>query len=228
MKEQDTGYRIQGAGSVRRNGALKKRVSCIMHHASRPLNEKGFALVMVLIMSAISLAIMAGLIYMVVSGTQMSGVQKRYKTSLDAGKAGKDILYQFIQEKGDPGISGLTISQTISNDCMEQKLNNDTIDWSACSGDNLTLSIDPDSAQSYDFSFDIGASPVYTVYAKIADTIEGNSAPDLGLTDGGVVKSNSGEVEVMNIPYLYTIELEAEDASLDSPERAKLSVLYQY
>ena len=59
-------------------------------------NEKGIALVMILILSAIALAIMAGLIYMITAGTQISGMQKRYKTALEAGKGGTDITYQLI------------------------------------------------------------------------------------------------------------------------------------
>ena len=55
------------------------------------LNNKGIALVMVMILSLISLAIMSGLIYMVTSGTQVSGIEKRYSTALEAGKSGKDI-----------------------------------------------------------------------------------------------------------------------------------------
>jgi hypothetical protein len=67
----------------------------------------------------------------------------------------------------------------------------------------------------------------YTVYGKIVDTVDGNSGGDLGLIKGGVVNSNSGEVAVVSIPYLYTIELDVENAA-SRAERAKLSVLYQY
>ena len=55
------------------------------------LNEKGIALVMVLILSAIALAIMAALVYMLISGTQISGMQKRYRTALEAGVGGADV-----------------------------------------------------------------------------------------------------------------------------------------
>jgi hypothetical protein len=82
---------------------------------------------------------------------------------------------------------------------------------------------------SYDLQFDLSASldPPYTVYSKIVDTVEGNSGGDTGLMKSGVVNSNPGEVTVMSIPYLYTIELDAQRSGNPS-ERAKLSVLYQY
>ena len=78
-------------------------------------------------------------------------------------------------------------------------------------------------------SFDLGASPypTYRVYTKIVDTVEGNSGPDTGLMKGGVVSLGQGEVQVVSRPYLYTIEVDAENSANPS-ERSKLSILYQY
>jgi hypothetical protein len=59
------------------------------------------------------------------------------------------------------------------------------------------------------------------------DTVEGNSAGDEGLINNRVVDSNSGEIRVMSYPYLYTIEVDAENAA-NPFERAKFSVLYLY
>jgi hypothetical protein len=196
-------------------------------------NEKGIALVMVLILSAIALAIMAGLIYMITAGTQISGMQKRYKTALEAGKGGADVIYQLIAARGDPNIpiTNFLITVTASNvggvDCLTPKLNSATSNWPAvCSS---TLTIDPNTQSSYDMRFDLGASPfpTYTVYGKIVDTVEGNSGVDEGLLGKGVVSAGSGEVTVVSRPYLYTIEVDAENQANPS-ERAKLSILYQY
>ncbi len=77
------------------------------------------------------------------------------------------------------------------------------------------------------YEFQLGNNPTYTVYAKIVDTVEGNSGIDEGLVKTGVVISNSGEVAVVSVPYLYTIEIVAENAA-NSMERSRLSVLYQY
>lgn len=198
---------------------------------SKLLNEKGIALVMILILSAIALAIMAGLIYMITSGTQISGMQKRYKTALEAGKGGTDVIYQLIAARGDPNIPITNFLITASNvglvDCLTPKLNSATNNWPAvCSS---TLTIDPNTQSSYDMRFDLGASPfpTYTVYGKIVDTVEGNSGGDEGLVGKGVVSSGSGEVTVVSRPYLYTIEVDAQNSANPS-ERAKLSILYQY
>ncbi len=91
------------------------------------------------------------------------------------------------------------------------------------------MAIVPGTSTTYDMKFSLGGSlyPAYTAYAKIVDTVEGNSGGDEGLIGKGVVSSGSGEISVLSRPYLYTIEVDAENAANPS-ERAKLSILYQY
>jgi hypothetical protein len=187
-------------------------------------NEKGIALVMVLILAAIALAIMAGLIYMITAGTQISGMQKRYKTALDAGFGGADISYQLIGARGDPGIPLANFLINATSSCLTDKLNKKTSDWGSGCDSSITV-----SSSSHDMHFDLGTSPypTYRVYSKIVDTVEGNSGGDEGLTGKGVVSSGSGEVTVVSRPYLYTIEVDAENRD-NAAERAKLSILYQY
>lgn len=48
----------------------------------------------------------------------------------------------------------------------------------------------------------------------------------MGLLKSGVVATNTGEVTVKSVPYLYTIERDAENAA-NPTESAKLSVMYQ-
>ena len=55
---------------------------------------------MVIVLSAVALAIMTALIYMITMGTQISGLQKRYKTALEAGEGGGDVFYQLIASGG--------------------------------------------------------------------------------------------------------------------------------
>lgn len=196
----------------------------ISYQLSAVSSQKGIALVMVLVLAAIALVIMAGLIYMITSGTQISGMQKRYKTALDAGFGGTDVTFQLIAARGDPGIPGIGLTINASSSCLTDKLNKKTSDWG--SGCDSSMTVGP---TSHDMHFDLGASPypTYRVYSKIVDTAEGNSGGDEGLIGKGVVASGSGEVTVVSRPYLYTIEVDAENVS-NPAERAKLSVLYQY
>jgi hypothetical protein len=228
-------------------------------------NEKGIALVMILILAAIALAIMAGLIYMITSGTQISGMQKRYKTALEAGVGGSDITYHLIGLRGEPSSTASfltalsTISPAVTTACsctgtnrdgisftgLAAKLNTPSTSWSsACNTDSMAITPNttcspttctngvPGSSSTtctYDLKLDLGASPypTYRAYAKIVDTVEGNTGGDEGLLGKGVVYAGSGEISVVKIPYLYTIEVDAQNPS-NPAERAKLSILYQY
>ncbi len=224
----------------------RARKIAVSYQRSAISGQQGIALVMILVMSAIALAIMAGLIYMVTTGTQISGMQKRYETAREAAKGGADVTYQLINARGNPGIPGINLYIVTPSTCVtlstttactaignftgiDTKLNLPTSCWSGC---DSSMSINPPPPSSpdnttYDMRFDLGASPypTYRVYGKIVDTIEGNSGLDEGLGGKGVV--SSGEITVVSKPYLYTIELDAENP--DNPsERAKYSILYQY
>lgn len=214
------------------------------------LNEKGIALVMVLILAAISLSIMTALIYMLVGGTKTSGIQKRYKTALEAGIGGSEVTYQLVSLRGQAtdqasfvaslNTLGLGAIIRTPNTCtrnglaacstyavytgLAAKLNLPTSCWTGC---DSSITITPGTNTTYDMQFDLGTTTTYRVYAKIVDTVEGNSGGDEGLIKGGVVSSNSGEVTVQSVPYLYTIEIDAENPN-NVDERAKVSVLYQY
>lgn len=142
-------------------------------------NNKGIALVMVLILSLISLVIMSGLIYMVTSGTQVSGIEKRYRTALEAGKSSVDIAYQVFSTRG---VNPFTAAEaapigfniTASPTCLADKLNKTTVDWGAC---DSSLTITPGTTSTYDMTFQLGS---YSAFAKIVDTVEGNSSGDEG------------------------------------------------
>lgn len=221
----------------------------------RPLStDKGIALVMVIVLSAISLALMAALIYMITSETQISGVQKRYKTAREAGIGGSEVAYQLVALRGQTADQNAFIGSlnalvpnpnaavTTPGGCIRSaacttyaaytglaaKLNLPTSCWSTECDKSLTITAGTTS--SYDMQFDLGTTTTYRVYAKIVDTVEGNSGggdEGLGLFKGGVVSANSGEVQVQSKPYLYTIEVLTENPT-NPEERAKLSILYQY
>ncbi len=197
--------------------------------------EKGIALVMVMILAMISLAIMAALVYMITASTQVSGIMKRYTTSIEAGKGGAAVMFQAIAAGGDPGYIGTTLGGAISNNaCFSAKLNNATSDWSTVAGSSCSdtsMTITPGTTTSYDMNFNLGTIPTYTVYAKIVDTVPGNSNRSVGgaagLVTSGVVNANSGEIAVQSIPYMYTIEVQSVNQS-NTAERTNYSILYEY
>lgn len=209
-------------------------------------SEKGFVLVVVLVFSVVVLALMTALIYMITSGTQISGFQKRYKTALEAARGGSDLLYQVIGSRGDTSVlAGVIPSEVTPASCtgtslytgatytgFQAKLMASSSTWSP--GCKSILTIDPAASPStnpYDMNLVIGTTPRYTYYAKIVATQEGNSA-SLGSTslytgNVGAGAGGIGAIPVVSMPYLYAIEVNSENSSNPS-ERAKLSILYQY
>jgi hypothetical protein len=218
-------------------------------------SEKGVVLILVLILCAVSLAIITALIYMITSGTQMSGMQKRYRTALEAGLAASDIVTQVIAQQGDEtavssylttrlnainaqenptvaltnckgfaqyDISGTAISTQYEK--LAAKLMTPTTSWVNCD------SSFPTGPNNYDLMFQLGTN--YNVYAKVVDTVEGftrangTASTNNMRTDGTV--SQSQEISAPSKPYQYTIEVDVENTNPNTPERAKLQLLYEY
>ncbi len=187
---------------------------------NRMRNEKGVALLTVMLMSIVALALTAGLLYMLARGGYLSGMQKQYRTALEAGVGGANVTFRTIAAGGNTGL--VSLAPVFVSDNLVTKLEHRTADWPA-TADN-TLTINPKSPSTYDLAYDLGN---YRVYSKIVNTVTGNTGRDEGLAKSGVVSSTTGELVVVSNPYLYTIEILSERRT-DPSERAKLSVLYQY
>jgi hypothetical protein len=183
-------------------------------------NEKGFALAFVLILAAISLAMTLAMLIMVSRGSYVSGQQRRFRTAVEAGRGGMEAMFQAISSRG---IATTPFTNQVLNASLGAKLAGPTGSATWTGLDN-TMTIDPGVATTYDMRIDLG---VYRVYTKVVDTVDGNSGADEGLIKTGVVNAGSGEVTVVSVPYLYTIEVLSQ-SQVNPTERSKLSVLYQY
>ncbi len=203
----------------------------------KPLrNEDGIALVTSLLLTLISLTVMLAVLYLITQGIATSSAQKRYKNSLEAAHGGveffsKEIIPRLMQ--GDSAgtlttaFSGINLAIPSSN-CLSQKLNNSTAQWTACTGAVLTS----DPKQSPDITFTLagaGGSGNYKVYSKIVDATPGNSDSsgiDYLESGSGVTGTSSG-VSPKHMPGMYRIEA-AGEKEVNPNERALLSVLYAY
>jgi hypothetical protein len=217
-------------------------------------NERGMALVMALILSLIALATVSVLLYLLTQGTTMSGFEKRYETSLEASKGGVDIVTkeiipnligsQVISQSmnslvGSSGFQLINLNFPFTSaNCLQNKLlittkTGLTDNWASCaSPDNESPVLKKsDGTIVADVSFRLSgltAAQDYNVYAKIVDTVAGNtSTSGLDLEGQGVVESGSGMVTPKQVPYMYRLEVQAERAA-NPDERSNLSVLYAY
>jgi len=192
-------------------------------------NEKGFALGFVLILSVIGLLMTLAMLVMVSRGGYVSGQQKRFRTAVEAGVGGVQSMFQLLDTRGNMSAlygldnnASVTMMLPIQSQRFAVKINNRTGAWGA--GVDNTLVIVPGDRNTYDIEHDVGR---YTVYMKLVDTVEGNSAGSEGLVKSGVVNAGSGEVSVPSIPYLYTIEVLSQNRT-NANERSRISILYQY
>lgn len=183
-------------------------------------NEKGFVLGFVLVLAVIALMMTLAMLSMVGRGSFVSGQQKRFRTAVEASHGGVEAMLQLIGTRGNPSTpyTNLNIPNLTG---IQTKLSGPLGGWA---GLDNSITIDPDVATTYDMRIDLGT---YRVYTKVVDTVDGNSGADESLEKYGVVNTGSGEVTVVSVPYLYTIEVLSQSIANPS-ERSKISALYQY
>jgi Tfp pilus assembly protein PilX len=219
-------------------------------------DERGVALVMALVLSLIVLATVSAMLYLATQGTVMSGFQKRYQTAQEAAKGGVELATKEIISKtiakavvsadltamkssivSNYSSISLTFTPATSTACLQQKLLTQTMSgssnqWTSCSTDNRSMDLKKaDGTNISDLTFKLSGSPGaadFIVYAKIVDTVVGNTdTGGLDLQGWGVVESGSGMVTPKQNPYMYRVELQGERTS-NPDERSRLSVLYAY
>lgn len=190
----------------------------------RVKNEEGVALMMVLVISAVVLAVTTSMLYMLTTGTQISGLKKRHATAVEAAMGCESTALDFIGGRGTPSLNNsVSITVTASDTCKDDKIMKSTEDWdSSC--DHSFIINSTDSA-SYDLEADLGN---YMCYAKIVDTVEGNSGNDTMdmLISKGVVDDDWSS-HMVQISYIYSLEVESVNKSRPT-EKSRLSLVYVY
>ncbi len=199
-------------------------------------NKNGIALVTALIMTLISLTIVMSVMYMISQNISTTGMNKRYRSALEASYGGTDILMKELVPKILDGTLNAATYSAIDltvDPCLQEKLNNSTASWSsACSQI-------PEAKNSPDIKFKLqaaGGQP-YNVYAKIIDTVvEGNTDMSGLQLEGGGVGEQNPVVKPKHLPFMYRLEIQAEKASNElvpqsnrtGIEKANISVLYAW
>ncbi|QXE91478.1 pilus assembly PilX N-terminal domain-containing protein [Geomonas subterranea] len=208
-------------------------------------NEEGVALVTALMFTLICLGIVAALMQMLLLQTKVSAVEKNYRNSLEAAYGGTELVTrEFIPKLftnystgigplltaygSGTGFSnlGLVVNQGLGNrGGLEIKLRNATSDWG-------TLSKTLDAKDAPDLQFLLkgtGSNGNFRIYAKIVDTVPGNSdTTGVDYLDSGVGVAGVGSgISPKHNPALYSVEVRGERA-VNPKEKAQLSVLYAF
>ncbi len=207
-------------------------------------NKKGVALVLVLVIVVLSAALLAVIMYYSMTGTEISGLQRKYETSKEASLGAveiftKDIIPSVLQNQG-AGLSGITgaLTQGVgivdsvvpvsSNACFLSKLTSTTGSWAGC--DAQATNTDPTAVPDITFNLlsAAGSTRPYVVNAKIIDTAAGNSSMSgMNLEGAGVVETGLGEITTRHFPYLYTMMVQGQLQNSQT-ERTNLEILYAY
>lgn len=183
----------------------------------RRASERGIALILVLVLSAIGLIVMTTVLYVITMGTQISGSEKRYRTAHEAALGGIDVIRKIIQDQTNSSVPGVTINYP--NGSFLAKLN-----AASLAGSDTNVSIDPNTSSTYDISIDIG-NPPYRVYAKMVQKQQGNT--NKGYRNvrikTGVVPADPGMGEI-HFTY-YTMTILAQKAS-NPNERVRMDLVH--
>lgn len=192
-------------------------------------NEKGVALMMVLLIATITLAVTTTMLYMLTQSTRYSGLQKRLVSASEAAIAGSTTAVDFVSAKGADTAMIAAFAANINlvvpdTTCLETKVSKPMDEWGSCSS---TMVIDPDTPATYDFSATFGT---YDVYSKITWSKPGNTGmvnlETQYLRNPCVVHCDE-RLETPGVPGTYSVEIDSRN-SRNPNESAKLSVLFQF
>lgn len=209
-------------------------------------NERGAVLLLVIVLSAIALAVMAAVLYVVTVGTQISGAGKRYRTALEAAYGSLPVAAQILSKRdiilggADPSsylIAGaswspsLTSCQAIASGVtysgISAKLAAPMSAWSAACA--KSSNIDPKTPSTYDLSWTAGVAPLtYRIYVALYSTNVGNTKNLYAnvVTDFGVVDTKGvSESETVYTHYGLSVSAVSE---ANPNDRARLMAIHQY
>ena len=205
--------------------------------------ERGVALVSALIVVSVAAGLFAAIMYFSLTGTEISGLQRKYQSSREASLGAIDVLTKDLLPRVMGGtnlsaaVSALVkpaaVMPAITADaakdaCFTAKLSKATSGWPGGTCDTGTdPTVNPDIV--FNLKGKADQTKPYVVNMKIIDTVSGNSdrtgvVLDLG---SGVVDDASALIRIQHFPFLYTIVTDARQQG-STTERANIEVLYAY
>lgn len=199
------------------------------------VNNNGFALITSLMLTMLSLTIVMALLLIITQGTKMSGLNKKYKTALEASHGGAEILSKEIMPFVMQNYSAATLEtdleskfysvhlDVVSASCLQAKLKKPTSGWPS------TCSTTSNPKQSPDITYKMEATVgnPFMVYSKIVDTTAGNTDTSGITLEGSGVAESSSILTPQHYPYIYRVELQGERQN-NASAQANIEVLYAY
>jgi hypothetical protein len=162
---------------------------------------------------------MSTVLYMITTGTRLSGSEGRYRTAHDATMAAASILSRAFYDRSVPAST-----QPGVNIVVFPSFNDHVVDHV---GLDNSREIDPSNPATYDVYIDIG-TPAFRVYAKVYAVKTGNTAVKYKTvtTKTGVVPAGgTGEYEEM--PTYTSFSLLTQGVS-NPDERIRMDAVHMF
>jgi len=205
-------------------------------------DKKGVALVMVLVIIAMSTAMVAVVLYFIQKGTEISGLENKYATAKEASLGAIDVFTKeiiplaIVTASTAPDnslttalgnfstITSATVTAVATNACFSDKLLKSTTSWATgCSSGS-----DPKTQPDIRFTLSGTSAVPFNVYTKIVDTVSGNTSTSGVVLEGaGAAESSGGMIAIQHFPYMYRMEVQGERQQ-NPNERANFELLYAY
>lgn len=213
------------------------------HNLKKCWTERGVALVSALIVVSVAAGLFAAIMYFALTGTEISGLQRKYHSSKEASLGAIDVMTKDLLPKvlGGTNLSAAVTAlvkpaavmpavtaDSVKDACFTAKLTTATSSWPGGTCDSGT-----DATSNPDLVFNLKGksdqTKPYVVNMKIIDTVSGNSDKTGVFLDvgSGVVDDASSIIRIQHFPFLYTIVTDARQQGSTS-ERANIEVLYAY
>jgi hypothetical protein len=208
------------------------------------MDKRGVALVLALVIFIVCAGLLAAIMYFSTTGSEVSGLQRRYQSAKEASVGAIDVTTNEIVARVIGGesltqirasllgvtdiLSSVNVGTGMTDACFKNKLTLATGSW-GCSNTNANLS---DTGNAPDLTFNLlsttGSTRPFRVDLKIIDTVSGNSSMSGTILEGGgAAETQTGQILVQHRPYLYTIVTEGKMQG-STTERANLEVLFAY
>lgn len=204
--------------------------------------NRGVALVSALIVVSVAAGIFVAIMYYAMTGTEISGLQRKYQSSKEASLGAIDIMTKDVLPRVISGtdlsaaVTGMVLPSVLpaiqadatKDACFRAKLTAATSTWPGGTCDS-----GPDATVNSDIVFNLKSTSTSTrpfvVSLKIVDNVTGNSDKTGTVLElaSGVVDDASAIIKVQHFPYLYTIVTDARPQN-STTERANIEVLYAY
>jgi len=161
--------------------------------------QNGIALIAAILLSFLMLTLIGALLWLVVSGTKMSGMYKQYASAHDAAVGGAEVMIDALYWRQNPN---LPLGTYDISDCFSKKRDNPVQYWGNCLNSSPDITINFGKINS--------SSDFYTVNVTITSTIieEAHSASNPNPKYYYAVSidaSNSTRLEKSGIDFVYAL-----------------------